>query len=157
MNSAAEWVASIPDMVSAREALVFIDQALRDADEATEAVRGRFTGTLPPRPWPQSEQMQTMIKALEGGQLLLGQAVNAGHGDTKQPKNGPTGSRLINGGRALYAEIAKMQQRAAELPTAGNIPELVAEAAKQAAATRWGGLFVIAGLLYLEHHFGGDA
>lgn len=148
MNSAAEWLASIPDELTAREALVFVEQALQDAAAATKQVAARFQGTVPPPPWPQHPELVKAIAAMEGGRLMLMQGINLGYGDQKQPKSGATGIRLQTAGRQLYAEIARMQQRGAELPKAANVPELLARAGAAAAKTSIGGWVTLGVLLW---------
>lgn len=155
MNSAAEWIASIPDQLTARDALVFIEQALADARTATDEVRARFSGTVPPPPWPQSPELVQAIAAMEGGRTLLQRAIELGH-TNPQPKSGAIGVRLQNGGRLLYAEIAKMRKRAAELPTAKDIPDLAKHAALGLANTSIGGLLVLGGVLWLAYKFGDE-
>jgi len=151
MNSAAELIASIPAEVSARDGLVFIGQALADAKDATDEILSRYTGsTLPPPPWPQHAELRTAIDALDGGRLLLNQAITAGYGDKKEPKSGPLGLRLSNGIRALYREIGVMQQRMKGVDVA-DLPGLAFDAAKKVAATSVGGWLVAAALLWWLH------
>lgn len=155
MNSAAEWVASIPDQLTAREALVYIQQALDDAKAATDAIVNQYQGgTLPPPPWPQQPLLVQAVDALEGGRKMLQKAIEMGYGDRKEPKTGPIGVRLLNGGRALYREIAIMQKADREGKT--TAPELVARAAAAAVATPWGGLLAFAGLLWVIHRYGDE-
>ncbi len=155
MNSAAEWVASIPDQLTAREALVYIQQALDDAKAATDTIVAQYQGgTLPPPPWPQQPLLVQAVDAMEGGRKMLQQAIAMGYGDRKEPKSGPTGTRLLNGGRALYREIAIMQKADREGKT--TAPELAARAAAAVVATPWGGLLAIGGLLWLLHHYGDE-
>jgi hypothetical protein len=161
VNSAAEWIAQLPDQISAREAIPFIDQALADAREATAAVRDKFSGTLPPPPWPQHPELVTVIDALTGGRTFLAGVVASGRGDVKQPRDGDIGKRLQIAGRTLYAEVAKMQQRAAALPAAASAADFAAQAAAAAArrvvGTSWGGLLVLAGVVWLAYKFDADA
>lgn len=155
MNSVAEWVAAIPDQVSARQALLLIDDALRDAKQATDEIVANYShkgGTLPPPPWPQHPELQQAIKALEGGQLLLQQAINLGRGDETSPKTGPLGIRLANGGQELYRQIAVMRERMQGVKVE-SLPGLAAELAKKAAETRWGGLAVVAAIIWAAHTF----
>lgn len=155
MNSHAEWIASIPAELTAREALVYIDTALRDAQEATQAIVDQYQGgTLPPPPWPQHPLLQQAIAALEGGKKMLGQAIAMGYGDRKEPKTSPLGVRLLNGGQALYREIAVMQKADREGRT--TAPALAARAAAAIAGTSWGGLLVLGGLVFLAHKYGDD-
>ncbi len=146
----AEWLASIPAQLSAREALPLIETALKDAKDATDEIVSRFSGTLPPPPWPKHAELETAIKAMEGGRLLMQKAIEVGHGDTKQPKDGPNGKRLQNVGTSLYREIARMQDNMRGI-TAADIPGLVAKAAARVATTQWGGLLTIGLLLYALH------
>lgn len=157
MNSAAEWVASIPDQLTPRESLLYIQQALNDAKTATDEILARYTGgTLPPPPWPQHAELRTAIDALDGGKLLVNQAIQLGHGDTAFPKADPRAQRLINGGRLLYREIAVMQQRMKGVRVE-DIPGLALDAAKRAAGGKWTGVLVFAGFLWLLNNFDGDA
>lgn len=150
-SSAAEWVASIPAELTAREALVYIQQALDDAKAATAAIVDKYTGgTLPPPPWPQQPLLVQAIDALEGGRKMLQDAIRMGYGDRKEPKSGPIGVRLLNGGRALYREIAIMQTADREGTT--TAPAMVARAAAAAASTTLGGFATIAILLWVLHH-----
>jgi hypothetical protein len=154
VNSAAELIASIPAEVTARDGLVFIGQALADATTATNEILSRYTGsTLPPPPWPQHKELQQAIDALDGGRLLLNQAIAAGYGDKKEPKAGPLGTRLSNGIRALYREIGVMQQRMKGVDVA-DIPGLAFDAAKKVAATSIGGWLFAAALLWWLHNQG---
>lgn len=149
MNSTAEWVASIPDQLTPRQALVYIQTALADADQAVADVRAQFKGTTPPPPWPKSPQLQQAIDAMDGGRLMMLKAIELGYGDQVASKTSPEGLRLVNAGRALYDEIGRITQRVAELPRPQNVPQLGFELAKAAAATKWGGLLVIGALLWL--------
>lgn len=148
MHSVAEWTAQIPDQVSPRDGLLLIQMALDDAKEATDRILARYTGgTLPPPPWPQHKELQQAIAALEGGQLLLQQAIAADYGDKKEPKTGPLATRLINGGRALYRELAVME-KAMQGIKVEQIPQLLANAAKKAASTPLGGLVTFGLILW---------
>ena len=153
MNSYSEWIAAIPAELTAREALVFIDTALRDADEATRAIVAEFKGgTLPPPPWPQHDALVQVIRALEGGRTFLTGVVNAGRGDVKQPRDGDIGKRLQIAGQTLYREIAVMQRQSAEAKT--TAPKMALRLGLGLLDTEIGGLFVLGGLLYLAHKYG---
>lgn len=154
MHSLAEWMAEIPPEVTARDGLVMIKQALDDAAEATDQIRARYTGTVPPPPWPQHPELERAIAALEGGRLLLNQAIEAGYGDRKEPKTGPLATRLTNGGRALYREVDRMQKAMAGIKVE-DIPGMIANAAKRAAGTSIGGLFAVAAILWALDNLGG--
>ena len=153
MHSVAEWTAQIPAEPTPRDGLRLIQTALADAKEATDQILARYTGgTLPLPPWPQHPKLVEAIKALEGGVLLLNQAIATGYGDkaeprTKDGKPGPLATRLINGGRALYREVAVMQ-KAMQGVKVEDIPQLLASAAKKAAATPIGGLATFALILW---------
>lgn len=153
MHSAAEWVATIPDKLTVREALPIIDTALADAKQAADEIAARFKGTLPPPPWPMHAELQRAYAALEGGKLLIAQIVELGHGATVRDRTDPQVVRLMNGGQALYREIDVMRERMKGIEPA-DIPRLVVDAAAKAAATRWGGVAAFAGLLWLLHELG---
>jgi hypothetical protein len=151
-----DWAASIPAELTARQALVFVEKALADAAAAEKEILGRYTGTLPPPPWPKHPELQKAIDAMEGGRLMLNQAITLGFGDKKEKKDGPTGKRLLNGGRALYREVAVMQENLKGV-SAAELPGIVANAAKRIAATQLGGLATIALVVWALHEFdGGD-
>ncbi len=148
-----EWAESIPAQLTAREALVFVQRALAAADAATKAIFSRYgSGTLPPPPWPKHPALEKAIDAMDGGRLMLEQAIKLGHGDVKQPKDGPTGKRLLNGGRALYHEIAVMEKNL-EGVKAEDIPGLIVKAATRAASTKLGGWVAVGLLLYALHEW----
>lgn len=152
MHSVAEWMAQIPAEVSARDGLVFIQMALNDAKEATDQILQRYSGgTLPPPPWPQHPELVKAVEALQGGLLLLNQAIAAGYGDKKEPKGGPLALRLTNGGRALYREVARMQEAMKGIKIE-DVPGLLANAAKKAAATPIGGWVTVGLLLVALSH-----
>lgn len=156
MNSAAEWIASIPEQLTPRESLVYIQQALDDAKAATDEILAKYSGgTLPPPPWPQHAELRTAIDALDGGRLLVNQAIHLGHGDTVFPKTDARAQRLINGGRALYREIAEMQRRMKGVKVE-DVPRLVFDAAKKAAADKWGGVLFFAAVLWTINNFGDE-
>ncbi len=148
MHSVAEWMAAIPAEVSARDGLLYIQMAIDDAKEATDQILAAYPGgTLPPPPWPQHPELVKAIEALEGGKLLLNQAIAAGYGDKKEPKGGPLATRLTNGGRALYREVARMQAAMKGIKVE-DLPGLLANAAKKAAATPVGGWVTVCLLLW---------
>jgi hypothetical protein len=153
-----DWAASIPAELTARQALVFVEKALADAAAAEKEILGRYSGTLPPPPWPKHPELEKAIDAMEGGRLMLNQAITLGFGDKKEKKDGPTGKRLLNGGRALYSEVAKMQENLKGI-SAAELPGMVISAAKKAAETQLGGLLTIGLVLWALHEFnqgGGD-
>lgn len=158
MHTVAEWVTSIPDAVTPREGIALIDVALGDARDATAALVSEYKGgTLPPPPWPQPPELVTAIEALEGGKLLLGQAINLGYADTKFPKSDPHTVRLVNGGRALYAAIDKMQREHREgTIKPENLPKLAERAARKLLPTGLGGLAALIALAYIVDHWGSE-
>jgi hypothetical protein len=131
MNSAAEWVASIPDELTAREALVYVQQALDDAKAAEQEIVDRYKGgTLPPPPWPKHPQLQAAIDQMEGGRLLLNQAINLNHGDDKVKKTDTRiAAPLLKAGRNLYREIGVMQNNLKGVD-AKDLPALAMKAAR---------------------------
>lgn len=150
-RSVTEWLAEIPDTVSPRDGLRFIREALDDAQAAVDAIRAQYAGgTLPPPPWPETPDLAQAREALEGGQLMLNQAIALGMGDTKEPKTGPHAVRLINGGRALYKAIDAMNRahREGEIKPE-NAVKLVSRAAGAVLPTIPGGLLLLFGLIYL--------
>jgi hypothetical protein len=160
MNSATEWVASIPAQITAHDAVKFIDAALADEQQATDEIVNRFHGTVPPPPWPRHAELVKARDAFEGGRkMLVNFIIPAGHGDTPRDHTDPQVVRLLNAGRSLYREIGVMQERmrgikAEELP--GLVLDAALDATKRAAATQLGGLFVVAGLLWALNEFGDD-
>lgn len=149
MQTVAEWVASIPEQISPRDGLTYIALALADAKEATAEIRAKFSGTVPPPPWPQPPELVSAIDALEGGQLMLNQAIQLGYGDRKEPRTGPHSVRLINGGRALYAGIEKMRREHREgVITPANIPRKAASALAALLSTPVGGVVALGVVLY---------
>lgn len=149
MHSVTEWVASIPDEISPREGLVFIATALDDAKQATNEIRDAFKGTIPPPPWPQPPELVKAVEALEGGQLMLNQAIALGYGDQKEPRSGAHAARLINGGRALYAAVEKMRADHRD----GQIkPENAVKLVKRLLPTSLGGVAVFAGILLAMYY-----
>lgn len=158
MNSAAEWIATIPAELSAREALPIIDAALRDAEEATDAIRSRYTGTLPPPPWPQHPELVSVINALQGGRTFLSGVVASGRGDVKQSRDGDIGKRLQIAGQTLYREIAVMQKLGTGIDPA-QLPDMAARAAGRAAVklagTSLGGLLTLVAVVWAVEKFGG--
>ena len=149
MNSAAEWVAQIPERITPRAALALVETGLADAKQATDEIVARYSsGTLPPPPWPQHPELVKVIEALQGGKVLLGKLVTIGRGDESYPANHPQAIALRNGGQRLYAEIATMQKNM-EGVKVEDVPRLVAEAAKRAASMTIGGPLAIALVLWL--------
>jgi hypothetical protein len=152
IQSYTEWSATIPDQVDARAGQVLIAEALADAKQATDDVIARYSGgTLPPPPWPQHALLQQAIAALEGGAKLLHQAIDMGYGDRKEPKSGPLGTRLQNGGRALYREIDVMR-KAHEGVKLEDLPGIAARLAMKAAAPKLGGLLTFAAVMWVLHN-----
>jgi len=159
MHSVTEWVASIPDDVSPREGLAFIDVALADAREATDAIVAQFTGgTLPPPPWPQTPELATAIARMQGGQLMAQRAIELGNGDTKSPKASPRVLPLLDGGRVLYREIERMQRLFKEgTLTTATLPKLAARGLGWLLPTSGvGGLVALGAVLYLVHRYGDE-
>lgn len=150
MHTVAEWVASIPDEVSPREGLAFIDAALGDAAEATNEIRDKFAGTVPPPPWPQPPELVTAIERMEGGKLMIARAVELGHGDTKAAKDSPRVLPLVDAGRVLYREIARMQQQHRDgVINPANLPQLAARGLGSFLPTGVGGLVALGVVAYL--------
>jgi hypothetical protein len=159
VQSAAEWVTSIPDELTLRDALVYIETALADAKAATDSIVGRYTGgTLPPPPWPQPDELVNAIKQMEGGRLLVTKGIEMGHGDDKFKKTDARAMPLLNAGRNLYKAIGAMLKADADgAINPANIPTMAINAAKKAAGSPWMTLAVVAGLIYLANKYGGDA
>lgn len=156
MNSAAEWVASIPAEITARDALTLIDTAVSDAKTATDEIVARFSGTLPPPPWPRHPELVKAVEALEGGKLLLMRIINdLGHGEVKRGRNDPQVAALVKAGQALYREIGVMQKNMQGIK-AEDLPALAAAAVKRVAGGTLGGLFTFAVVLWAISEFGGD-
>lgn len=156
MNSAAEWVASIPAQLTARDALVFIDTALGDAKQAADEIAARFQGTVMPPPWPMHAELQRAYGALEGGRKMLVTIIDQlGHGDTVRDKTDPQVVRLLNAGKILYREIAVMQEKMRGVKVE-DVPRLVLDAAKRVAENKIGGWLFMVGLLWALREFGDD-
>jgi len=153
MNSAAEWVASIPAQITARDALTFIDTALTDAKTATDEITARFSGTLPPPPWPQHAELVKAVEALQGGRKMLTTIIESlGHGDVKRDKADPQVVRLLTAGKALYHEISVMQERMRGVKVE-DLPGLAVAAAKRVAGTTLGGLLTFGLVLWALSEF----
>lgn len=155
MHSAAEWIATVPEQLTAREALPLIDVAIVDAKQAAEEIAARYHGTLPPPPWPMHAELVKAIEALEGGKKLLAFVIGAGHGDKARGHSDPQVVRLLNGGRDLYAQVAEMQKRMQGVKVE-DLPGLAATAVRKAAETKIGGVLFVWGLLWALKEFGGD-
>lgn len=156
MNSAAEWVASIPAQLTARDALTLIDTALADAKTATDEIVARFSGTLPPPPWPRHAELVKAVEGLEGGQLMLRRIINElGHGEVKRDKTDPQVVRMVQAGQTLYKEIGVMQERMRGVQVE-DLPRLAVDAAKRVAGGTLGGLFTFAVVLWAINEFGSD-
>lgn len=156
MHTVTEWLAQLPAEITPRQGLLFIRQALDDAKEATAAIVAEYgnSGTLPPPPWPQPPELQQAIAALEGGQKMLNTAIGWGFGDKAEPQTGPHAVRLINGGKALYAAIAKMQQEHREgkidpRNAAGKAASWAAHKLIDIAAHPIGGVLTFAAVMWL--------
>lgn len=150
VHSVTEWVASIPDQVSPREGLALVDVALGDAREATDEIRDKFRGTVPPPPWPQPPELVTAIDRMEGGRLMLNQAIELGHGDDKSPKDSPRALPLLDAGRVLYREIENMRrQHTAGIINPANLPRMAARGLASFLPTGLGGLAALALVVYI--------
>lgn len=151
VHSVTEWVASIPDQVSPREGLALVDVALGDAKEATDAILAEYTGgTLPPPPWPRPPNLVTAIKRMEGGRLMLTQAIEMGHGDDKSAKDSIRVLPLLDGGRVLYREIENMRrEHKAGIINPANLPRLAARGLASFLPTGLGGFAALALVIYI--------
>lgn len=158
MHSAAEWLAQLPGEMTPRQGLVHIQGPLDDAKEATAAIVAQYKGgTLPPPPWPMHPELVKAIDTLEGGQLMLKQAIALGYGDHAEPKNGAHAARLIKGGEAVYREIGVMQRRQREgTITAATLPRKALDLGLNFATTKLGGLLAFAVIAWVLHDQGDE-
>ena len=154
MQTAIEWVASIPEELTLRDALVYIETALADARAATDSIVAKYTGgTLPPPPWPQPDELVNAIKQMEGGKLLVSKGIEQGHGDDKFKKTDVRAMPLLNAGRNLYRAIAAMLKADADGEVKPeNVPKLAKRAAKglleMAAESPIVAIALVAGVMY---------
>ena len=158
MHSLTEWMASIPDELTLRDALVYVNQALDDAKEATASVVNKYQGgTLPPPPWPQHEALASAVAQLEGGVKLINIGIDQGRGDDKFKKTDVRAMPLLNAGRNVYREIDVMLKRdkRGEV-TLPNLPGQGVSLLKRAAEHPLAGLAIFAGALYLWNKYGRD-
>jgi hypothetical protein len=161
--TAAEWVASIPDELTLREGLVFVDQALADARQAVDETRARFTGTVPPPPWPMHPELETAVRTMEGGRKMLATGIDLGYGDRSYKKTEGQAAAVVKGGLKLYAEVAQMRKNM-EGVTAADIPKVTATvinkmggAAKAILGSgQVGGFIALAVVLYAMHTMGDE-
>jgi hypothetical protein len=159
MHSLAEWNATIPDELTLRDALVYVEMALADAKEATDSIVAKYTGgTLPPPPWPQPDSLVTAIKQMEGGRILIRGGIEQGHGDEKFKKTDVRAMPLLNAGRNIYREIAAMLKadKEGEIKLE-NAPKLAARGAKSlfamASDSPIVALAMVAGVIWLVNEF----
>lgn len=153
MHSAAEWVASIPDELTARDAMVYVETALQDARDAEKEILARYgSGTLPPPPWPKHPALVTALEAMDGGKIMLGKAIELGHGDQVTKKTDTRiAAPLLNAGRNLYREVAVMQAAMKGIE-AKDLPRLATAAAKKFAENKVGGWVTFAAVVWILHN-----
>jgi hypothetical protein len=149
-DAAPLWEASIPESFSSEQGLAASTAALDDARAVLQNVKLRFSGTIPPAPWPATPQI---VSAQRDMQIVRDYFDTLAGKDTDQkvrwPRSGKVGVTLIAKGRALYAALADLEGRAAQTTTLDELLKLVPRPARLFEGLT--GLLLLGGALYLVH------
>jgi hypothetical protein len=133
MISATEWAVTLPNPASAREGADALTRALEDAHATIREVANRFSGTLPPPPWPADPELLAAMKKAE--QLADGMDVIAKNAPEQKWHSGSKPYDVAKAaGVALLEKAAALKARADGLPAAADPATLIPKLAKKAAA-----------------------
>lgn len=123
------WLAALPDPFTAEQARDAADRALADVRAVVWGVKGRFSGTLPPAPWPMSPELQKSADAMQIARdffdTLVGHPTTPPatwhHADPKI-KTGPT---FVGLAEQLYRQLGALEASAAKSTTIDDLIKLI--------------------------------
>jgi hypothetical protein len=133
MLSPTEWAVTLPDPATAREGADALTRALTDTHDTIREIAMRFSGTLPPPPWPADPEL---VKAIDRVQVMAdGMDVLARKAPEQKWHSGSKPYDLAKAAaQDMLAKAAALRARADKLPAASDPATFAAKLARKAAA-----------------------